>query len=149
MNMHVQPDISGTASPYLLGGDIVRIGKSEAIGRVIEFNEGRYSVRIFGEPESIWGEDNNTARFTPDCLAIWMPTNERPVVVAPVVEPFDFERLEALQMKFIAAFEMTKDYGTQEINNGGNNRLGNHLELIGDTFGDMACEAMDMIQKRR
>ncbi len=86
MNMHVQPGISPAANPCLFeAGNIVRIGKSESIGRVIEGQRDRYAVRIFGEPDSVWGEENNTATFTADCLEIWMPTNERPVVVPPVI----------------------------------------------------------------
>ena len=65
------------------------------------------------------------------------------------LETLDFDRLTVLLDKFISAFELEKDLGIAEFNTKkSNQRLGHHLELIGDTFCDMACEASDMISKR-
>jgi hypothetical protein len=157
MNIHVQPGISRAAPSCLFSsGDIVRIGKSESVGRVVEAQGNRYSVRIFGELGSVFGEENSNATFTPDCLEIWMPTSDRLVVVplaivAPVAAPSDAGELMEQTFKILQACELIgtlvqtaveKDALDPTVNHEHEAFL-NNVGFVASMAADMTCHLLD------
>jgi hypothetical protein len=131
MNMHASPANAKPIQQFKVG-DFVRI-HDEIVGRVIkDTDEGTTMVHIFNDANGDWGPDGN-ASFTGGL---------RLLVDGPSL---DLETIIKNLGKISVALEMVEDLGKQQGESGGNNRLGDQLELIGSTYSSMASDLFGMV----
>jgi hypothetical protein len=147
MNMHVTPT-SGAASPCLFkAGDFVRLkSMPKVVGRVLADTHDTTTIKILDGGGS-W-QEGETERFGPGCLAMW--TADEGVPVAQ--RPFDFEVFTTLSARLVGSYDLmdtlcqalrSSDDQAAELDN-----FLNNMENIADTYGEVACQALDMLHQR-
>jgi hypothetical protein len=157
MNANIRASAAELARPIQVlfkAGQFVRVTGGNAVGRVLEDTmDETSSTRVQVFDDDSWG---NNPSFGPGALTMWTPdeicraTSPKPVPKPPL----DVMRVLELMLKITGAWELTSDLvrsARAEADQSAqichaHESLINNIELIADTFGDMAGEILEMLQ---